>query len=188
MCCRLYRPRARRDGARQVQRDARALGRPRRDGLPQLPPGARHPVRRRDGQELEPQDLQAHPRAGRRRLDDAGGRARALPGRRRHGRDGALLAARWRSRRPRRSRSSAAAPRPASSRSRPTSTPTRRCRAASRQEPLSREAADLQGEEQRQAVWNSILEQGGSVQHLDFLTAEEKATCSRPASRSTSAG
>ena len=26
------------------------------------------------------------------------------------------------------------------------------------------------------AVWNSILEQGGSVQHLDFLTTEEKAT------------
>ncbi len=26
------------------------------------------------------------------------------------------------------------------------------------------------------AVWNSILEQGGSVQHLDFLTADEKAT------------
>ncbi len=25
------------------------------------------------------------------------------------------------------------------------------------------------------AVWNSILEQGGSVQHLDFLTADEKA-------------
>ncbi len=25
------------------------------------------------------------------------------------------------------------------------------------------------------AVWNSILEQGGSVQHLDFLTTEEKA-------------
>ena len=25
------------------------------------------------------------------------------------------------------------------------------------------------------AVWNSILEQGGSVQHLEFLTAEEKA-------------
>src|SRR3546814_9316294 len=24
-------------------------------------------------------------------------------------------------------------------------------------------------------VWNSILEKGGSVQHLDFLTAEEKA-------------
>jgi ribonucleoside-diphosphate reductase alpha chain len=24
-------------------------------------------------------------------------------------------------------------------------------------------------------VWNSILEQGGSVQHLDFLTADEKA-------------
>jgi ribonucleoside-diphosphate reductase alpha chain len=26
------------------------------------------------------------------------------------------------------------------------------------------------------AVWNSILEKGGSVQHLDFLTQEEKAT------------
>jgi ribonucleoside-diphosphate reductase alpha chain len=26
------------------------------------------------------------------------------------------------------------------------------------------------------AVWNSILEQGGSVQHLDFLSPEEKAT------------
>ena len=25
-------------------------------------------------------------------------------------------------------------------------------------------------------VWNSILEMGGSVQHLDFLTVEEKAT------------
>ena len=37
------------------------------------------------------------------------------------------------------------------------------------------------------AVWNSILEKGGSVQHLDFLTPEEKDV-SRPASRSTSAG
>src|SRR5690606_13620197 len=26
------------------------------------------------------------------------------------------------------------------------------------------------------AVWNSILEHGGSVQHLDFLTRDEKAT------------
>ena len=37
------------------------------------------------------------------------------------------------------------------------------------------------------AVWNSILEQGGSVQHLDFLTLEEKDTF-KTASRSTSAG
>jgi ribonucleoside-diphosphate reductase alpha chain len=37
------------------------------------------------------------------------------------------------------------------------------------------------------AVWNSILEKGGSVQHLDFLTPR-KRTRSRPASRSTSAG
>ena len=35
-------------------RRARALGRPRRDGLPLLPAGARPAVRRRDGQELEP--------------------------------------------------------------------------------------------------------------------------------------
>ena len=79
-----------RDGARQVQRRARAFGRPRRDGLPLLPAGARHAVRRGDGEELEPQDLQAHPRAGRRGLDDARQGARALPRRRRHGRDGAL--------------------------------------------------------------------------------------------------
>ena len=64
--------------------------RPRRDGLPLLPPGAQHPVRRGDGEELEPQDLQAYPRPGRRSLDDARQRARALPRRRRHGRDGAL--------------------------------------------------------------------------------------------------
>ena len=36
------------------------------------------------------QYLQAYPRAGRRGLDDAGAGARALPRRRRHGRDGAL--------------------------------------------------------------------------------------------------
>ncbi len=52
---------------------------------------AREPaVRRRDGEELEHEDLQAHPRAGRRGLDDARERARAVPRRRRHGRDGAL--------------------------------------------------------------------------------------------------
>jgi ribonucleoside-diphosphate reductase alpha chain len=36
-------------------------------------------------------------------------------------------------------------------------------------------------------VWNSILENGGSVQHLDFLS-RRKRRCTRPASRSTSAG
>jgi ribonucleoside-diphosphate reductase alpha chain len=38
-----------------------------------------------------------------------------------------------------------------------------------------------------EAVWSSILERGGSVQHLDFLT-QRKRTSTRPASRSTSAG
>jgi ribonucleoside-diphosphate reductase alpha chain len=55
----------------------------------------------------------------------------ACPDAAERGRDAALLATRWRSRRPPRSASSAAAPAPASSRSRPTSTPTRPCRAAS---------------------------------------------------------
>ena len=38
------------------------------------------------------------------------------------------------------------------------------------------------------AVWNSILEQGGSVQHLDFLSRRRKRIATRRASRSTSAG
>src|SRR3546814_4071507 len=38
------------NGARQVQRQPRTLGRPRRHGLPQLPPGARPAVRRCDGE------------------------------------------------------------------------------------------------------------------------------------------
>ena len=87
---RLYRARARRDGAGQVQRRARAQRRPRRDGLPLLPAGARPPVRRGDGQIVEPEDLQAYPRPGRRGLADARQRARPLPRRGRHGRDGAL--------------------------------------------------------------------------------------------------
>ena len=48
---RLYRPRARRDGPGQVQRRARALGRPRRDGLPLLPAGPRPPLRGGDGED-----------------------------------------------------------------------------------------------------------------------------------------
>ena len=85
-------------------------------------------------------------------------------------------AARWRSRRPRRSASSAAAPAPVSSRSRPTSTPTRRCRAASSvKNPYLEKLLDEKAKNSDK-VWNSILEKGGSVQHLDFLSAEEKAT------------
>ncbi len=76
---RLYRPRSGRDGARQIQRRARALGRPRRHGLPLLPSGPEPVVRRGDGEELEPQDLQTHPRAGRSGFDDARQGARALP-------------------------------------------------------------------------------------------------------------
>ena len=98
----------------------------------------------------------------------------ALPRRRRHGRDGALLAARWRSRRPRRSRSSPAAPRPASSRSRPTSTPTRRCRAPSRSRiRISRSCSRTKNMDAPKSGTRSSS-RAAAVQHLDFLTPEEK--------------
>lgn len=38
------------------------------------------------------------------------------------------------------------------------------------------EAVLIEKAKNTDAVWNSILENGGSVQHLDFLTADEKAT------------
>ena len=41
-------------------------------------------------------------------------------------------------------------------------------------QPASREAARSRNRRTREGVWDSILEQGGSVQHLDFLTPEEK--------------
>ena len=129
---RLHRPRAGRDGARQVQRRPRAQRRPWNHGLPLLPPGPLDPVRGRDGEVVEPQGVQAYPEPGRPGVDDARQGARPLPGRRRHGRDGALQlqdgdrADRVHLDHLRRHR------RPASSRSRPTSTRTRRCRAPSR--------------------------------------------------------
>jgi ribonucleoside-diphosphate reductase alpha chain len=43
------------------------------------------------------------------------------------------------------------------------------------QEPVSAKAAGQKSKDSTN-VWNSILEHGGSVQHLDFLSADEKAT------------
>src|SRR3546814_12795851 len=63
----------------QVLGRARALGRARRDGLPLLPAGQRHSARGRDGQGVEQEDLRADPQGRRRRLEDAGRGARALP-------------------------------------------------------------------------------------------------------------
>ena len=77
-------------GAGEIFGDARAFGRSGRDGLPFLPAGAQAPVRRGDGEELEPQDLPP-PQAGRgRRLNDARHRAWAVPGCGRSRRDGAV--------------------------------------------------------------------------------------------------
>jgi ribonucleoside-diphosphate reductase alpha chain len=95
--------------------------------------------------------------------------------------------ARWRSRRPRRSRSSAAAPRPASSRSRPTSTRTRPSRARSWS---------------RTPIWKSCCAKSRRIRPTcgtrSSNTADRssiwsssrptKRRSTRPASRSTSAG
>jgi ribonucleoside-diphosphate reductase alpha chain len=61
-------------------------------------------------------------------------------------------------------------------RSRPTSTPTRRCPARSRSATRIWRKLPHQKSKNSEGVWSTILERGGSVQHLDFLTAEEKDT------------
>ena len=149
-------------------------GRPRRDGLPLLPPGARAAVRRGDGEELEPQDLQAHPRAGRPGVDDAREGARALPRRRRHGRDGALqLQDGDRADRVDLDHLPAAPraciePIPANIYTHKTLSGSFSIKNPYLEKLLATKSKDSD------KVWNSILEQGGSVQHLDFLTQEEK--------------
>ena len=171
----LHRPRARRDGARQVFGDARALGRPGRDGLPLAscrraasPSKARWP--RRWNLKMfkhiarQADEASMHARA----------RARPLPRRRRHGRDGALQLQDG----DRADRvdliicggtSACIEPIPAN-------IYTHKTLSGSfvDQEPLSGEAARPRSRRIRRNVWNSILEQGGSVQHLDFLSQEEK--------------
>ena len=76
---------------RPLPHSRRTHPRPRAAARPQLSPGSLDPVRRREGQKPEPQDLQAYPGPGRPRLDDARQRTRPLPRRRRHGRDGTLF-------------------------------------------------------------------------------------------------
>ena len=68
----------------------RTIGRLGRDGLPLLPSSARPAVRRRDGEKLEPEGVQAHQCRGQRSIDEPRDRTRAVPRRRRSGRDGAL--------------------------------------------------------------------------------------------------
>ena len=133
------------------------------------------PARSRDGQGVEQEDVQAHPRPVRRR------RRRPWPRNAAPARMPPTSASRSasptssRSRRPRRSRSSAAAPRPASSRRRPTSTITRRCRApswcATR---TSRSCWTRRARTTRTPGPRSPPTQG-SVQHLDCLDDHEKA-------------
>ncbi len=78
------------DGKGEIRRDARALGRPRRHGLPFLPAGAERAVRERDGEGVEHQDVQAPPRRRRRGFETTEPRARPLPRRRRIRHRGAL--------------------------------------------------------------------------------------------------
>ena len=128
---RLHRARARLHGAGPLLGGARALGRPRRDGLPLLPAEERHPHRRRHGQGLESPDLQvtsaARPTPPRASWPPSAAPARMRPS----WASRSASPTSWRSRPPPRSRSSAAAPRRGSSRPRPTASPTRRCPAPS---------------------------------------------------------
>ena len=160
---------------RDLCRHARALGRPRRHGLPLLPAAEQHPARSGDGQGVEQEDVQAHPRPVRPGVEDARRRSAAPARMPPTSASRSASPTSWRSRRPRRSRSSAAAPRPASSRRRPTSTTTRRCRApswcATR---TSRSCWPRRAGTTRTPGPRSPSRQG-SVQHLDCLDDHEKA-------------
>ena len=161
----------------QLRRDARALGRPRRDGLPLLPAGAERAVRERDRQGVEQEDVQAHPRPGatrrRRMLAEERG---ACPDAAEYGIDGALLAQdgdradrvdldHLRRRLAR-----------ASSRSRPTSSLHKTLSGSF----IVRNRAPAEAAGRRRA-WTTRRSgprspsTKGSVQHLDFLTEQEKA-------------
>ncbi len=133
-----------------------------------------------------PEDLQAYQRAGESGVDDAGGRARALPRCGGYGRDGALLVQDgdradrvhldhlWRHQR--------------LYRAIPANIYTHKTLSGQLldQESLSGEAVQREVEEHRRGM-EFVLEHGGSVQHLDFLS-RRKRTATRPASRSISAG
>ena len=145
-------------------------------------------VRERAGEELEHAPLQDPAPPVRRGLAHAGRRARALPGRRRARRDGALLATSWRSRRPPRSRSSAAAPAPASSRSRPTSTRHKTLSGSfAVKNPYLERLLDAEGPEHRRPSgtrsWRTRARCSTSTS-----SARTRRTSTRPPSRSTSAG
>ncbi len=150
MCCRtISTARPTRWPAPSTSASRERIGRARRDGLPLASCSSKSiAIGKRDGQGVEPQDVQAHRGQGQRGLDDARRRARRLPRRRRHGRDGALQlqdgdrADRVDLDHLRRHQ------RPASSRSRPTSTRTRRCRAASRSRtPISRSCSQAKSKD-----------------------------------------
>ena len=113
--------------------------------------------------------------AGERRLGQAGRGARRLPRRRGIRREWSGSRTSCRSRRPPRSRSSPAIPRPGSSRSPPTCSCRRRCRAVSRcATGICRSCWREKGYDNDE-VWSSITLTKGSVQHLDFLSEQEKA-------------
>ena len=78
----LHRPRAARHGKGQIRRDARALGRAGRDGLPFVSSGAQCAVGERGREGLEQEDLPPYPRPGGCGLGQTGRGARAMPGRR----------------------------------------------------------------------------------------------------------
>ncbi len=133
-----------------------------------------HPARIGDGQGVEQEDVQAHPRPVRRRVEDAGRRSAAPARTPPTSASRSASPTSWRSRRPPRSRSSAAAPRPASSRRGQRLQPQDPVGLVRRAQPVPREAAGQKGSNDED-TWTSITTTKGSVQHLDFLDDHEKA-------------
>ena len=152
----------------------RSVG-PGRHGLPLLPAAEQHPARIGDGQGVEQEDVQAHPRPVRRGVEVARQGARRLPGCRRLRHRGALLQqARDRADRLDLDHLRRRLARHRADR-RPTSTTTRRCRARSWCAIRTSRSCSTQKGKNDEDTWTSITISQGSVQHLDCLDDHEKA-------------
>ena len=88
----LHRPRAAGHGEGAILGDARTLGRAWRDGVPFVPAGAERAVGKRGREGLEQAHLQAHPRAGGRRLAVLAEERGACPDAEEYGMQGTFLA------------------------------------------------------------------------------------------------
>ena len=169
-----HRSRAAGHGEGKIRRDAGALGRAGRDGVPFVPAGAERAVGERGREGLEQEDVPPHPRPGGRGVGQAGGGAGRLPGRAEYG-----VKERF-------SHKLSIAPTASISIIAGNSSPGIEPIAANvfLQKTLSgsfsvrnRHLQKLLAEKgyDNDEVWSSITTTKGSVQHLDFLSEQEKA-------------